>query len=667
MLAAWRLAAAVALCAGVSAGSLVYVLGPGGVVDHETDVSARLGGTLPPAAPPLLHEFTLCLWFHVITFHTTNPIMSYTLASDPFVTYLGLTTERIYAAYQRRRWSKRRAFRPLRWYTACLVVRPTMLQLWIDGEQALLEATTLPLPLDGRLVLGRGPVQEVNEGLDFSGHVTLLSVWDYAFTARELDDWGRCRPLNTTPLIGWDDLAFTIHNGTAGVIISTAGPCDNDSERHDEVLLFTFMMEWKAAVKFMKSSRLWTDSHTFSFHEQHKKLMTKYSQACKSKLTKRVTAWTGLLYNCSSGEIENLNGFRANATPIWISNYTEDRLEEVCRSRSPPLPIAVSDHGHWSFPVPEEKVCVFAELPDYDVTFNFRMNCDGSRGLVFSYMHFILAPTALSQHSGGGVYLHGVHPYVIEDTYNNGTWCLKRRASPTPIFVACTFSFQIPLGHRSWTSVGGLETELADPCMAIHQEIHASYATPLLLSTCTREEFTCNNTQCIALDKVCDRKPDCQEGEDEQDCVIVSPSYGRFIKSTPAFPLPMTIIVLVKKISNIDLMNFAMTITLHVKLSWTDPRLEFRHLLPGQRRLFPVDELWMPKLWVLDSLEGGTAAQDNVMVQRSGAPTIVDGAYLAYKGSENPLWKVHDMHVKIFCSYDLRKYPSDRQTCNVVQ
>lgn len=84
------------LLTGVSAGSLVYVLAPGGVLDHETDVSARLNGALPPNAPPLLREFTLCLWFQVITFHTANPIISYSHASNPYTTFMGKLKKKKY-------------------------------------------------------------------------------------------------------------------------------------------------------------------------------------------------------------------------------------------------------------------------------------------------------------------------------------------------------------------------------------------------------------------------------------------------------------------------------------------------------------------------------------------------------------------------------------------
>lgn len=71
----------------------VFVFAPQGVLDNETNVSAWLKESLPPAAPAALREFTLCLWFQVITFAVSNAIMSYAHASNSYVTLLSKLKE----------------------------------------------------------------------------------------------------------------------------------------------------------------------------------------------------------------------------------------------------------------------------------------------------------------------------------------------------------------------------------------------------------------------------------------------------------------------------------------------------------------------------------------------------------------------------------------------
>lgn len=483
---------------------------------------------------------------------------------------------------------------PLRWYGVCVVVQQTMLQLWMAGEQKVLQTTMPSLPLDGHLSLGSDQVS-LNGGLDFSGQLTLLNIWDRAFTAQEQDDWGRCRPLNTTPFIGWDDFDFSIHNGTAGVILGTAEPCQNNSLKPGEVFLFTFKLKWEAVVELMKVMNMWPDSHNFSYQEHHENLLAKYSQECKHPIIQKPVAWTGLLYNCSSNKIENVNGLTVNARPKWYKDYKDSLEKETCKS---PLPLIVGGNGYWYWMRSHKKVCSFAERPNTDILFNLRLKCEGDGEHEFSYINFVLIPTKLSKSKGGSVYLHGLQPFVIEDDNNNGTWCLKKRAS-TPIYIACTLSSQIPLGIHLWNAVGGPEAKHADPCTEIVQDYQSSYTLPLILSSCTREQFTCNDLKCISLDKVCDMMSDCQEGEDEHKCSQLALVHGYISNSPPASPLPMTIMINIQKISNIDLMNFAMSLSLHVTLSWRESRVQYRHLLPGKQTLLKSRSVSLSKIFTL--------------------------------------------------------------------
>lgn len=477
---------------------------------------------------------------------------------------------------------KKHQFRPLHWYAVCVVVRPTGMLLWLAGKWRLLESAVSSLSLDGLLVLGQE--QDTLDGgytrsQAFSGSVTLLSLWDTAFSMQDLEDWGECRPMSTTPLTDWDKLKLIIHNGSAGVQTHTKGPCNDDSLDPDKVLLVTYKMKWKVALRVMTSFGLWTGSRNFSYQKRHEALLTRSSQYCKITIAVQPIAWTGLLYNCFTGEIENLNGIRANVTPNWPPKFTTILQKSPCAS---PRPVTVNADGYW-FWVPENfNLCSFAEKSDTSSFFNIRMNCKGDEKVVYFYLNFILAPAKLTQHGGGTIYLHGVQPYVVEDTYNNGTWCLKKRALPSSTDIACTTSHP-PLGLHTWNPVSGSEV---DPCDDMNREgFKSSFSSPLLLSTCTPEQFTCNNFQCITLDKVCDMKSDCQRGEDESDCGIIGSVQSHLRDTPPSFPLPVLLKVDIKKISNIDLMNFAMSMTLHVMMSWRDPRVEYRHLTTGRRTL----------------------------------------------------------------------------------
>ena len=504
-----------------------------------------------------------------------------------FLFFAAVTPSYFLVQYKQRFLKKDYQFRPLHWYAVCVVVGPTALLLWLQGKTMLLEVAFSPLPLDGYLVLGQK--QNVPDGLylkseAFSGHVTLLSLWDTALPTQDLDDWGKCRPLAATPLTDWDNLNYIIHNGSAGVNTHTNGPCNDDSLDSDKVVLITSMMNWKVTRQLMASYGMWTTkTRSFSFQEQHKALLRRFSQSCiGSPLFKKPSAWIGLLYNCFSGEVENLKGIRVNVTLNWPENYRKILEKSSCSS---PRPLVVNVDGEWFWVPKTFKYCSFAEKVDTNPFINMRMHCQDGEKSVYSNLNFILAQVKLTQHNGGAMYLHGVQPYLMEDTYNNGTWCLKKRALPLATDIACTIFSQAPSGLNEWNPVGGSEV---DPCSEINENhLKISYSSPLLLTTCTPEQYTCNTLQCITLDKVCDMKPDCQMGEDESNCTIIGSVKDNVLvpDMPPSFPLPMLIEAEIVKISNIDLMNFAMSMTLHVTMMWMDPRFEYHHLLPGKRIL----------------------------------------------------------------------------------
>ncbi|XP_063859545.1 uncharacterized protein LOC135100504 isoform X1 [Scylla paramamosain] len=656
------------ILAGASAASRVYVLAPEGVPDNETRLALRLRDALSPNVPSTLHTFTLCLWFQVITFYPFNTILSYAVTGSPHTLVLVVRSSDLHVRYEEHFVRKIHPFLPLQWYAACVVMRPTGLRLWLVEESVLLEAAMFPLSLDGFLVLGQKQ-DRVDGGYTtsqaFSGHVTLFNLWDIAFSTQDLDDWSRCRPVVAEPLTDWDNLNI-IHNGSAGIDIHAEGPCNNESLNHNKVLLVTQKMRWKRALHLMTSFRKWTDSRSFSFQHQHEALL-RSSQSCNFLDTEQPVAWIGLLYNCSSKEIQKLNGVRANVTPNWSPNFTTIIHKTSCMDLRP---VAVNADEYWYYLPDHIELCSFAEKCDSEPNFNIRMQCRHDEQMAYFYLNFIFTQAKATQHQDGAIYLHGVQPYVMEQTYNRGIWCLKKRTLPSPTVIACTNSSYVPLGFETWYPVPVADSE-ADPCTDMNlREFKSSFSSPLLMSTCSSEQFTCNDLQCITLDKVCDMKPDCKKGEDERDCSIIGSANGHLLNMPPSFPLHMQLLVTVKKISNIDLMNFAMTMTFAVLTIWRDPRLRYNHLLPGTRTVNASFEsglqIWRPALWLEDSLEIQKSLLEVLMVERRGAAQVVPGSHLEYKGSENPLWNIQDIQATFFCGYDLRSYPKDRQTCNLL-
>ena len=51
-----------------------------------------------------------------------------------------------------------------------------------------------------------------------------------------------------------------------------------------------------------------------------------------------------------------------------------------------------------------------------------------------------------------------------------------------------------------------------------------SYTRLLTLSACTRAQFSCSSGECVAMARRCDRRADCADRSDEENCRAVIPA-----------------------------------------------------------------------------------------------------------------------------------------------
>ena len=74
------------------------------------------------------------------------------------------------------------------------------------------------------------------------------------------------------------------------------------------------------------------------------------------------------------------------------------------------------------------------------------------------------------------------------------------------------------LGKHNWTIKGDKGCSSGD-----------SYTTELKMSVCKEGNFTCDNGQCVRMDKRCNQLPDCRDESDERNCklLVLKDGYNR--------------------------------------------------------------------------------------------------------------------------------------------
>ena len=84
------------------------------------------------------------------------------------------------------------------------------------------------------------------------------------------------------------------------------------------------------------------------------------------------------------------------------------------------------------------------------------------------------------------------------------------------------------------------------------------YVTELKMSGCQNGEFTCNDGQCVSMEKRCNQLPDCRDKSDERHCKILVLEEG-YNKKVPPIqsnaPVNVSVSINLLKLVDIDNIN----------------------------------------------------------------------------------------------------------------
>ena len=206
----------------------------------------------------------------------------------------------------------------------------------------------------------------------------------------------------------------------------------------------------------------------------------------------------------------------------------------------------------------------------------------------------------------------------------------------------------------------------------------------LKLTGCLDGSFTCDNGQCVPMDKRCNQLTECPDKSDEKGCnlLVLEESYNKNIP--PISSSKEGEILKVHVLVSIDLLNLVrinreshyIEFQFRIKLEWKEKRATYQNLKDTESLNIlmqeDVERLWLPEVIYentdqQESTRLGTIWEWKtiVIVKKEGDfnrndLSFVDEAEI-FRGSENSLIMNQTYTHEFQCLYNLKHYPFDTQ------
>ena len=194
-------------------------------------------------------------------------------------------------------------------------------------------------------------------------------------------------------------------------------------------------------------------------------------------------------------------------------------------------------------------------------------------------------------------------------------------------------------------------------------------------STCTLDEYTCNDGLCVSLVSRCNGEVDCEDKSDELECRIIeeSKTYKKHLPPSPQqnkTKLAVEISIEVINMGGIDEIESLVEFQFILHMKWFEGRTNFLNLRESGTNNLNNQEmelLWIPKIVFYNTkerLETIVDAKTSMGVKRMGNFTIAKNK-LVFKGLENPISVSRFYKTNFICDFNMAWYPFDTQKCSM--
>ena len=267
----------------------------------------------------------------------------------------------------------------------------------------------------------------------------------------------------------------------------------------------------------------------------------------------------------------------------------------------------------------------------------------------------------------------GTRSTIIDYDETAKQWVMSVVTRPEVVATSNASARSLLVGNNEWVMTGDTE------CFS------GTSTVLLSMTTCTSEEYTCDDGHCIHLSRRCDGRSDCGDVSDEARCktVEIVDTYNKFL--TPqneqatngkVFPIVINVTMDISKLSSFDEIssNFGAELTLY--LLWMDDRLSFDNLRENQESnvITPseMSQIWIPKLVFKNTKERKKSIVDEdakvTVIRRSEGRQSDESSpenKITYDGKDNYLLYSRYYNMVFECDFLMNWYPFDTQVCTI--
>ncbi|XP_071549254.1 uncharacterized protein [Panulirus ornatus] len=609
---------------------------------NTSDFTVLEGDGCSDAAPCLaLTSFTVCFWVNLLLQMPSTAILSYFVSPlYENALLIRLKEGQVQLSYMMKGSDGPGLVPPRAWHHLCVLRQHIShtVTLTVDGRDLVNITSSLPLPLNGSLMLGKD--QDMYDGgytirEAYLGEVADLGVWAGALSYADIQVLLTCAEPGSHPRLTPVSLPWQTH----GKVTSRDGdPC---VERDAFVsLLIPNKVTYRDAKEVCGQLGMSLPTPTSDIDSQRLAGLLKgpHVQYCTLKFSPSKCLWLGVEYN------ETLRG--------WVHGVTREPLQYIPQGSLSPSGdysnALLFENGDWEDASPDDKLCLMCEgIMSTNLYF--------LRGLCVEHL-----PLFARRDSSGVLYWHG----NVGLTLRLGRyWYLRSwRDNQT---LAQFPRKELPLGRKEW------RIRNASFCEAVAGEDSNKVVKHISLSVCRVGYFTCWSGQCVDMKFRCSLTRECEDGSDERGCQLAHPppAYQSQLPP-PSRNFKLTLRLMLRKVSAVNLEKEVVRVVFLVWLRWRDARLTFKNLRQHMKLNIippPLDErIWLPNVKVLDEARqaGSVTPLTQLLVSRD-VDGDDDGFDMVYRGEDNDIQLKLEEAVHVHCSFYLWRYPFDEHPCNI--